>query len=246
MYNVSSLDVGDIHYYEVLFPFFIRWEDYTPLVLQDIPSSIIDTNEPNNGVNYDVYRIDQLANWSLNYRVTFNSSEGLTLFEQDFDETIPTSTYNEHPEVSSRDIRTFTEDGLTEITNLIESTENTLVSAEFTFSSAPSAISDFEIEIYIEAFEDGSPTRIQRISSINGLLDGSWFTSTDGSGFIVKSIDGNKAIGKAYINTETLINYDNYRMYAQIYDPKRPTEYILAENGDNLVAENGDRFIRDF
>jgi hypothetical protein len=110
----------------------------------------------------------------------------------------------------------------------------------------PALISDFECEFYIEGFENGSPTKIQRISSVNQLLSSSWFTSIDGSGLIEKSISGDKFIGKAYINNNTLANFDSYRLYPTFYSPKRPTEYILAESGDNLVAENGDQFIRDF
>ncbi len=122
-----------------------------------------------------------------------------------------------------------------------------MIQAEFNFTSAPSATTDFEIEIYIEAFENGSPTKIQRISSTNDLLSGSWFTDTGaGDGLVAKSIDGSKAVGKVYINEDTLVFFDDYRIYATIYDPKRNTEYLLAENGDNLTAENGDRFIRDF
>ena len=121
-----------------------------------------------------------------------------------------------------------------------------VLKAEFTFSSAPSAITDFEIEIFAEAFENGSPTRIERISSVNNLLSSSWFSSTDGSGNVVKSIDGNKAVGDCLIDFSKLSKFDNYRLYAQVYSPKRPTEYLLAENGDNLTTESGDKFIRDF
>jgi hypothetical protein len=187
----------------------------------------------------------------LNYRVTFNCSEGATTFEQDFDYTVPTSDYDSHPEVVSRQILSFKEDGVTSLTsggtNYIESTEKTLIQAEWTFLNAPSAVSDFEIEIYIEAFQNGSPTKIQRISSVNNLLSGSWFTDTGaGDGLVAKSISGSKAIGKVYVNNDTLVFFDNYRVYATIYDPKRPSEKLLTEGGDNLVAENGDQFVRDF
>ena len=130
--------------------------------------------------------------------------------------------------------------------NYIESTEKTLVQYEWTFSSPPSDTDDFEIEFYIEAFENGSPTRIQRISSVNNLLSGSWFTDTGagaGDGLIAKSISGSKAIGKAYIDNETLVNYDNYTLYATIYNPKSQESSLIAESGDNLVAENGNNFI---
>ena len=79
------------------------------------------------------------------------------------------------------------------------------------------------------------------------MLSGSWWTDTGaGDGLVLKSIDGSKAVGKAYIDNSILVNYDNYTIYATIYDPKRPTEYLLAENSDNLTDELGNKFIRDF
>ena len=56
---------------------------------ESYPSSIIDNSEPFDGQNYDVNRIDDLANWSLNYRITIDCSESGTTFSQDFDLYIP-------------------------------------------------------------------------------------------------------------------------------------------------------------
>lgn len=249
MINIS--DALNVRTFEVFFPFFIRWEDYTELILTSIPSSILDASEPFDGKNFNVNRIDDLSDWELDYRITFDCNEGGQLFSQDFDLVISTSGYDEHPDVTTRVINSFKEDGVTSLTDAgtkyIESTEKTLIVGEWTFSSAPSVISDFEIEFYIEAFENGSPTKIQRISSVNNLLSGSWFTDTGaGDGKVLKSIDGSKAVGKAFINNSTLVGFDKYRIYGTIYDPTRPTEFILTEGGDNLVSEAGDKFIRDF
>ena len=256
---------GSQYTYEVTLPFFVRWEYYKQIILNEIPETIIDTNEPFNGANYFVHRIDSLANWDLNYSISIDSvfrsygtgSAFLTTrddFSIDYSATqdylITTTDYNSHPDITNRSIKSYSEDGLTELVNgsekFIDSSEKTLIVVEWTMNYTPSAISDFECEFYIEGFENGSPTKIQRISSINQLLSSSWFTSIDGSGLIEKSIDGNKFVGKAYINNNTLANFDNYRLYPTFYSPKRPTEYLLVENGDNLVAENGDKFIRDF
>jgi hypothetical protein len=248
MINIS--DVSSVRTFEVFFPFFIRWEYYTQLILDNIPSSILDSNEPFNGVNYDVNRIDDLANWELDYRVTFNCEEDGQLFEQDFDYTVPTSGYNSHPDVLSRVVNSYSEDGLTLLEEagekFIESTERTLIVGEWELNYTPSAIGDFEIEFYIEAFENGSPTKIQRISSTNDLLSSSWFSSTDGSGLVVKTISGDKCIGTVYIDNTKLVKYDYYNVYGTFYNPKRPDEYILTEGGDNLVTEGGDKIIKDF
>jgi hypothetical protein len=251
MTNVS--DISSVRTFEARFPFFIRWEDYTELIMSEIPSTILDTSEPFDGRNYDVNRIDDLTNWSLNYRITIDCSESGTTFSQDFDYTIPTTGYNEHPDVTARSITSYKPDGVTLQPTLssgkqaINSVENTWIKYEATFSSAPSAITDFEIEIFAEVFENGSPVRIERISSVNNLLSSSWFTDTGaGDGLILKSIDGSKAVGDCLIDFSKLAKFDNYRLYGQIYSPKRPTEYLLAEDGDNLASEAGDKFIRDF
>ena len=252
MTNIS--DVSSIRTFEVRFPFFIRWEDYTELInMTAIPSSILDNTQPFDGKNYNINRIDDIANWSLSYRITVDSSENTTLFSQDFDYTIPTTGYNAHPSITARTIKSYKPDGVTLQPTLpsgkqaINSIANTWIKYEATFTSTPASIGDFEIEIFAEVSNNGSPTKIQRISSVNSLLSSSWFTDTGaGDGKVLKLISGNKAIGECLIDFNKLSKYDSYRLYGSIYDPKRPTEYILAESGDNLVAENSDKLIRDF
>lgn len=242
MENELSLDSGDIHYFDLYFPFFIRWEDYTKLILNNTPTSIVDSAELNSGVNYDLYRYDTLTNWNVYYRLTFESSEGSSTFSQDFDYQLTMSDYNSHPDVTARELKLFKEDGVTTLinggVNYVESTEKTLVQYEWTFSSPPSATTDFAIEFYLEAYRNGSPVKIQRISSENNLLTGSWFSSINGDGLVDKSISGSKAIGKAYIDDETLIKYDNYRLYATIYSPKSNESTLVTEAGEPFLTEN--------
>jgi len=248
MVNIS--DVSNVRTFEVFFPFFIRWEDYTKLITQDIPSSILDSNEPFNGVNYDINRIDDIANWEVDYRITINSEESGVVFSQDFDYTIPTSNYNEHPDVLSRSIDSFEEDGVTSLEvsgeKYIDSKNKTVIVGTWNMNYTPTAITEFEIEFYIEAFENGSPTKIQRISSVNDLLSSSWFSSTTGDGLVTKSISGDSCIGTVYIDNTKLVNYESYTIYGTFYNPKRPDEGLLVESGDSFITEGGDFLIEDF
>ena len=248
MSNIS--DVSKVRTFEVLFPFFIRWEYYTRLIINNIPSSVIATQDPFQGFNYDVHRIDSLADWELNYRITIKSNESGSFFSQDFDYVVPTTTYNEHPDVLSRSIDSFEEDGVNSLDiggeKFIDSDSKTLIVAEWLMNYTPSDVSEFEIELYIEAFENGSPTKIQRISSVNNLLSSSWFSSLNGDGLVEKSIDGDKCVAKAYIDNSKLVNYESYTIYGTYYNPKKPTEFLLVENGDNFITEDGNKLIKDF
>jgi len=242
--NNSTLDSGDTHYYDVSFPFFIRWEEYTELLMNNISSTILDTSLPFDGKNYDVNRIDALANWELSYRITFNCSEGSTNFEQDFDYTIPTNTYDTHPLVVSRSIQAYTEDGLTLQPTLasglqvIDSELNTYIKSTFEMSSAPTNIDTFDIEIYAEAFENGSPTKIQRISSFNDLKNNSWFTDTGaGDGKVLKSIDGVNAIGVCLVDFNKLAKFDKYRIYSTFYNPTTISYKSISLDGSTEILQ---------
>ena len=105
-------DVSNVRTFEVFFPFFIRWEYYTELILNSTPSSILDNTLDFDGKNYDVNRIDTLANWELDFRINFECSEGGASYSQSFDYTISTNTYNTHPDITSRKISSFKIDGI--------------------------------------------------------------------------------------------------------------------------------------
>jgi len=246
MYNDG--DAANTHFFNVQFPFFIRWESYTELILNQVPASILDYTKNFDGKNYDVNRIDNLADWSLNYRLNFDCEEDGVEFSQDFDETISTTGYNEHPEVNSRTIRTFEEDGVNQLnngaTNFIDNDGKTLIEVTYNLKTAATDVDEFEIEFYLEGKQLGSPTKTQRISSINGLLSSSWFSSLDGSGLIEKSISSGNAVAKAYIDNSKLAIYDEYTFYSTIYTPPRPEEFILTESGENITTESGENLIR--
>ena len=240
MVNIS--DVSSVRTFEVMFPFFVRWEDYTELIMNAIPSSILDANEPFSGKNYDLYRIDAIANWTLSFRVNFACSQGDNTFSQDFDYVIPTSTYDAHPEISARSIKTYELDGTTlqptiaaSGLQVIDSELDTVLEVVNTISPQPSSIADFEMEFYVEAFENGSPTKIQRISSVNNLLSSSWFgDSGSGDGLILKTINGSgNPVGTCFFNVSNLAQYDKYRVYPTYYTTTVPpfSEYAMSFNG---------------
>jgi hypothetical protein len=102
---------------------------------------------------------------------------------------------------------------------VIDSDLDTVLEVVNTVSPQPTTIADFEYEFYIEAFEDGSPTKIQRISSINSLLASSWLGDNGvGDGLILKTIDGSgNPVGTCLINVNNLVEYDKYRIYSTYY-----------------------------
>ena len=245
MGNVNSSGPSPIFYF-LAFPFFVRWEDYLQLIINPIPSDLIDTNKPFNGINHFLHRIDDVANWDIFYRLIMESAESGQNFVQTIDNQIITTDYNSHPEVNSRTISTFKEDKVTPLPLLngnaaIESTEKTFIEVAWDMTSAPGSIGDFDIVFFMEVFQQGGPTLIQRISSVNDLLPSSWFDDTGaGDGKIEKAIDGTKAIGRAYIDNIKLQFADNYRIYPAIYSPVNTTESMLTELGEDMLTESGE------
>lgn len=232
------------------FPFFIRWEEYTPLAQTNVPSELIDNTKPSNGINYFVNRYDTIANWDVYYRLRFESTESGQTFDQTFEYKLTTTDYEAHTNIISRSIVSKKEDKTTSLfisgTDYIESTEKTFIEASFEFSvgNVPATTAGFDIELWIEIFENGSPTKIQRISSVNNLLTGSWWTDTGaGDGLVEKDISGDFAIGRAYINNVTLDKtVDNYRIYADIFSPQTP--FSAKTTGDGSVKTTGSGYIK--
>lgn len=222
--------VSDTEYYQFLIPFFVRWEEYKNLLVSNPPAAIIDALEPNNGLNYFIHRFDNIADYDIFFRLTFDSTDSDVSFIQDFDYQLNTNDYEAHADVTARSLKTYSEDGVTELlvdtTNAIDLGQKTKVEARWTMSSIP-PLSFITVVFFAEELNNGSPTQIHRISSVNGLFDNSWFENDSNTSKIEVSIDGSDIVGVAYFNNET-VNVDNIRIYPMLYSTNQPVEFTFS------------------
>jgi hypothetical protein len=235
--------VGDVEYYQFLVPFMVRWEDYKQLIINNVPSELLDATKPFNGLNYFLHRYDTIADWDVFFRLTFESSESGIDFVQSFDYQLNTNDYEAHPEVVSRSLKTYSNDGATElligVNNAVDLSQNTMIEARWEMTFVPD-VTACTVVFWCEEKDNGSPTQVQRISSLNGLFEGSWFENDANSGKIELSVDGNVLIAKAYFNTNVAAS--NIRVYPTLYLPNTPSGVKLT--GDGLLKKDSSDFVK--
>lgn len=234
--------VGDVEYYQFIMPFFVKWEEYRQIILNNVPSDLLDATKPFNGINNFVHRYDTIANYDVFYRITFESVEGDNNFEQSFDYQLNTNDYEAHPNVISRSIKTYTNDGITELlvdgVNAVDLSQNTLIEARWEMDFTPD-LSAITVVFWAEELNNGSPTQIHRISSLNGLFDASWFESDVNDGKALLSLDGDTVVARAYFNKEN-VSVNNIRCYATLYLPNTPSGVKLTQDG--LIKKTQDDY----
>ena len=184
-----DLDTADFRYYEMYYPFMMRWEDWVQLLTAS--TNFFDVNEPNNGLNNLWNRYSTFANWDLYYRsqVIVNKNGTQLTFAQD--KIIDSFTYLEDTDWINEDISSFTLAGAPLISGsneFIQGFEDTKIIASKEWAGAgtkPDNATEVAWVMRIEVYEQGTITDIRFISSVYDWLEFSWFKSTDTSNKLV-------------------------------------------------------------
>ena len=246
----TDLDTTDFRYYEMYYPFMMRWEDW--IALLNANTNFFDASLPNNGLNQLWNRYSTFADWDIYYRnqVVINQLDAITninsqsTFSQD--KIIDSFTYLESTDWISEDISSFTLTGSPLISGgneFIQGFQDTKIIASKTWAGAgakPDNATEVVWVMRIEVYEQGSITDIRFISSVYDWLQFSWFKSTDLSNKLVLSETGGVFKAEALIDYTLIPAGTTFRVSARIYDKR--TVVIsgkLLEDGTQKYTEGG-------
>ena len=244
----TDLDTTDFRYYEMYYPFMMRWEDW--IALLNANTNFFDASLPNNGLNQLWNRYSTFADWDIYYRnqVVINQLDAITninsqsTFSQD--KIIDSFTYLESTDWISEDISSFTLTGSPLISGgneFIQGFQDTKIIASKTWAGAgakPDNATEVVWVMRIEVYEQGSITDIRFISSVYDWLQFSWFKSTDLSNKLVLSETGGVFKAEALIDYTLIPAGTTFRVSARIYDKR--TVVIsgkLLEDGTQKYTE---------
>jgi hypothetical protein len=239
-----DLDTADFRYYEMYYPFMMRWEDWVQLLTAS--TNFFDVNEPNNGLNNLWNRYSTFANWDLYYRsqVIVNKNGTQLTFAQD--KIIDSFTYLEDTDWINEDISSFTLAGAPLISGpneFIQGFEDTKIIASKEWAGAgtkPDNATEVAWVMRIEVYEQGTITDIRFISSVYDWLEFSWFKSTDTSNKLVLSESGGVFKAEALIDYTLIPAGTTFRVSARIYDKRAVTPSgKLMEDGTLKLMEDG-------
>ena len=246
----SDLDTTDFRYYEMYYPFMMRWEDW--IALLNANTNFFDASLPQNGLNQLWNRYSTFANWDVYYRnqVILNQLDNVTNINSQLtysqDKIIDSFTYLESTDWINEDISSFTLTGsplLSGGTEFIQGFEDTKIIASKEWAGAgakPDNATEVVWVMRIEVYEQGSITDIRFISSVYDWLQFSWFKSTDLSNKLVLSETGGVFKAEALIDYTLIPAGTQFRVSARIYDKRTAVvSGKLMEDGTQKLMQDG-------
>jgi hypothetical protein len=236
----SDLDAGNIKYYELIYSFKIRWEDFVKL--SGVNSEFYDITKKFNGFNQNWNRYFAASGWFLKYVVQANIEENSYVNLVEKESNLSAYNYQEGTDWTQT-VKIYDIDTAAEIPNNILSDKIVRVVAEFTKASGSLPdIADVDGLIEVEPFEKGGEGVIRNINTIYEHEAGSPFISVLGNKLLKKENATNVYTFTANIDGRLLTG--SPKLSARIYDA--PTVAPLAQkefqDGDDFKYMDGDDY----
>lgn len=216
----SSLDVGNDKYYELFYPFTLRYEDFEKL--NGVISQFYDNTQKFNGYNHDWSRYYDGSGWLVQFEFLIEIIEnGVTnTFSNTLNSTI--HTYEEATDWQDEDILLY-EDSTSIAQGTFMPTNVLLrVEAVAKYIGVPVlTVNDLEGEITIERYELDGSKKIERISTVWVNADNKILVSVLGNNLCkieAMPLDVYK-LSCLIDNTKLDLTADNYKISARIYQP---------------------------
>ncbi len=238
----SDLDTGTKKFYEIIYPFKIRWEDYVKLA--NVSGDFYDINEEFNGFNQEWARYFDGIGWTLNYRVTVNIEENTFVNAITSNNLLNAFDYEEATDWTQT-LKVFDIGTGLEIPNNVLSDKIFRIEAKFTkVSGGIPALADVEGMIEYEPDGAGGIGVIRNISTVRAHEDDSPFISVNvpGDKLLKKEKAGNVYTFTANIDGTKLTG--SPKLSARIYDKTVPpfSGYKQFMDDDLFEFMSGDSY----
>lgn len=240
----SDLDAFNYVFYQVVFPFLIRWEYWKKLL--NVNDAFFDITEPQNGLNNFWHRYTTLADWGLYYELIVKATkDGVPLtFNSEF--VIDSNDYDSNSDWTPNQIKSYDNvtntllyDGVS-MKNFLFGYADTRIEASFTKVSGVPTLSNIAVNIGIEVFEEGGVDGRRRMTSYWVTSNDTWFKSTDGSDKAVLSLAGSTVKAKVLVDFSKLpIGKNKFKITARIYELPSGADGKITEAGIPKLTESG-------
>jgi len=245
-----DLDNAGRYYYQVIFPFVVRWEYW--LALQNVNGDFFDTNEGQNGFNNEWVRYANgtTGDWKTYYELEVNVTKNGTPLRYSASNVFSIEDYNP---LDGDYIKTFDSTFSTELYNAvsdryyIQNGLDTGLEAVFTMDSGYQLSGCF-VCFHIQTKEGNGVAEFRRYSSINPQASDTYFKSIGGNDLIAlakptaTTLRARCLIDKNLIPTNTPI----YSISARLYYVDPPlTEYFVYEDSTPIYTEDLEVLVKE-
>lgn len=230
----SDLDGSGKVYYDVLFPFLMRWEYWVKLT--GVNDEFFDIAQPQNGTNQNWIEYDLKANWDIYLDLSIIANKNGTPLSYSQESIILMSDYDSNPDWINNTVKSYLPDGSSELYDPVSDRrfllgyEDTLVKAEFTSNSGTPDLNDSVVNMRIEVFEEGGVEQSRRMSSRWESDSDTWFKAIDLNNKTKLALSGNTLIASVLVNKDLIpLDKKKFRISARLYSPVTQFECICPD-----------------
>lgn len=246
----ADLDDSGLVYYEVYFPFIVRWEYWVAITAN---MDFFDPSQPNNGFNqfWDHY---QVSNWKLYYEISITALKNGTLQGYSLKSQLNSFGWDESSTWEPDSIKTYDVDTGDELLDpaiprkYILGYKNTRVEALFENNFGAVDLDNTVVFFHIGRWETDTVTGVRRFSSEHVMTSDTYFKSVDTSNKIkltAPAVDTIKA--EALIDFTQLPYAERFAIYVVLKTKPTPDQTFFKEkeSGEIKQLENGQNKILD-
>lgn len=241
----TDLDTAGKLFYQVVFPFVIRYEYW--LALQGVSGDFFDTAEDFNGFNNNWFRYANgtTPDWSTYVEFTINATKNGEPMSYVQKELFTIADYNK---LGGDDIKTYTSDFSTELYNAvsdrwyIQSTDDTGLEATFGMLTGFQLNGCF-VEFKIQTKEGNGINEFRRYSSVNVQSSDTYMKSLTGNDLVTLTNPSAGVLRARCFIDKNLIPLSTpiYSISASLWYVDPPlSEFKITEDGEAKLTEDGD------
>lgn len=241
----TDLDATGFLYYDVVFPFVIRYEYW--LALQGVNGDFFDANEDFNGFNNQWLRYANgtTPDWSTYVEFTINTTKNGTPISFVQKELFTIDNYNK---LGGDDIKTYTSDFATELYNAvsdrwyIQSNDDTGLEATFGMVSGFQLAGCF-VEFKIQTKEGNGISEFRRYSSVNVQSSDTYMKSLTGNDLVTLTNPSTGVLrARCFIDKNLIpVGVPIYSISASLWYKDPPlTEFLTYEDSTPIYTEDSE------
>lgn len=238
-----DLDTTDLRYYDLVYPFLMRWEYWKALSGTNGDAfDVAEGEDKFNGQNQEWQRYDTLTDWDIYYRTTVNLTKNGNFLSYQNDTLLETYDYLEDTDWTTETIVALNADTLAPQGDLLINPTRIKISKTYVGTTPPS-IDDVEWVCRIEINEQGGVNDIRFLSSVYDWTENSWLSSVDASNKVLKTVDGSVYSAEFLVDSSSLPDSLEFKISGRIYNEAAlipiPPDAKLLEDGSVKLMEDG-------
>lgn len=237
----TDLDASLKYYFEISYPFFIRWEYWAKLM--GVNSAFFDVDQDENGFNHFWHHYTETANWGIYFETEITATKNGEDQTYTSELLMTSHDWDSNSDYTPVSIKAYDPDTLVELTQggnkYFYGYKETLIVASFERVSATPVLADCTVNIGIEVFEQGGIQGRRRMSSEWESDADTWFISLNNDDKTELTLVGDTVEARALIDFSKIPVTTSFKIAARIYEIETEATTKLTEDGDPKLTEDG-------